>query len=114
LRELTVAQSETAVPIVALTQACVPALEPAGVQAHRHRSNARERLADGVGSGMSLQVALQAFAAAVVIGSLIALVFVQSRLIEKSPPPLAVLLQVTPIVAIAPLIVISSRVLRRR
>jgi NitT/TauT family transport system permease protein len=56
--------------------------------------------------GMTLRVALQAFAAAIVIGSLIAFVFVQSRLIEKSLFPYAVLLQVTPIVAIAPLIII--------
>jgi NitT/TauT family transport system permease protein len=54
----------------------------------------------------TLRVALQAFAAAIVLGSLIAFAFVQSRLIERSLFPYAVLLQVTPIVAIAPLIVI--------
>jgi NitT/TauT family transport system permease protein len=56
--------------------------------------------------GMTLRVALQAFVAAIVIGTLIAFLFVQSRAIEKSFFPYAVLLQVTPIVAIAPLIII--------
>jgi len=56
--------------------------------------------------GMTLRVAVQAFAASIVLGTLIAFLFVQSRLIEKSLFPYAVLLQVTPIVAIAPLIVI--------
>jgi NitT/TauT family transport system permease protein len=56
--------------------------------------------------GMTLRVALQAFAASIVLGTLIAFLFVQSRMIEKSLFPYAVLLQVTPIVAIAPLIVI--------
>src|SRR5258706_5329312 len=56
--------------------------------------------------GMTLRVAVQAFAAAIILGTAIAFLFVQSRLIEKSLFPYAVLLQVTPIVAIAPLIVI--------
>ena len=56
--------------------------------------------------GMTLRVAVQAFVAAVVLGTLIAFLFVQSRIVEKSLFPYAVLLQVTPIVAIAPLIVI--------
>ena len=56
--------------------------------------------------GMTLRVALQAFLAAVLIGTVIAFLFVQSRAIEMSLFPYAVLLQVTPIVAIAPLIVI--------
>ena len=56
--------------------------------------------------GFTMRVALQAFAAAIVIGTLIAFLFVQSRAIEKSFFPYAVLLQVTPIVAIAPLIII--------
>jgi len=55
---------------------------------------------------MTMRVALQAFAAAIVIGTLIAFIFVQSRLVEMSFFPYAVLLQVTPIVAIAPLIII--------
>jgi NitT/TauT family transport system permease protein len=56
--------------------------------------------------GMTLRVAVQAFAASIILGTLIAFLFVQSRMIEKSLFPYAVLLQVTPIVAIAPLIVI--------
>ena len=56
--------------------------------------------------GMTLRVAFQAFATAVIVGTLIAFVFVQSRAIERSFFPYAVLLQVTPIVAIAPLIII--------
>jgi NitT/TauT family transport system permease protein len=55
---------------------------------------------------VTLRVTLQAFAAAIVLGALIAFAFVQSRLIEKSLFPYAVLLQVTPIVAIAPLVII--------
>jgi NitT/TauT family transport system permease protein len=55
---------------------------------------------------VTLRVTLQAFAAAIVLGALIAFVFVQSRLIEMSLFPYAVLLQVTPIVAIAPLVII--------
>ena len=55
---------------------------------------------------VTLRVTLQAFVLAVVLGTLIAFVFVQSRAIERSFFPYAVLLQVTPIVAIAPLIII--------
>lgn len=55
---------------------------------------------------VTLRVALQAFAAAIMLGVLIAFLFAQSRLVEMSLFPYAVLLQVTPIVAIAPLIII--------
>jgi NitT/TauT family transport system permease protein len=55
---------------------------------------------------VTLGIALTALAVAVVLGVAIALVFVQSRAIEASLFPYAVLLQVTPIVAIAPLIII--------
>src|SRR6202021_402711 len=55
---------------------------------------------------VTLRVTLQAFVAAVILGTLIAFVFVQSRAIEVSLFPYAVLLQVTPVVAIAPLIII--------
>jgi len=55
---------------------------------------------------VTLRVTLQAFVLAVVLGTLIAFVFVQSRAIEISLFPYAVLLQVTPVVAIAPLIII--------
>lgn len=54
----------------------------------------------------TLKVTLIAFAVSVVLGTLIAFLFVQSKLIELSLLPYAVLLQVTPIVAVAPLIVI--------
>ena len=56
--------------------------------------------------GVTLRIALQAFLAAILIGTLVAFLFVQSRAIEMSFFPYAVLLQVTPIVAIAPLIII--------
>jgi NitT/TauT family transport system permease protein len=56
--------------------------------------------------GVTLRVTLEAFAAAVIIGTLAAFLFVQSRFIEISLFPYAVLLQVTPIVAIAPLVII--------
>jgi NitT/TauT family transport system permease protein len=55
---------------------------------------------------MTLKITFLAFFFAVVIGTLVAFLFVQSRLIELSFFPYAVLLQVTPIVAIAPLIII--------
>jgi NitT/TauT family transport system permease protein len=55
---------------------------------------------------VTLKVTFLAFFLAVVIGTLVAFMFVQSRLIEMSLFPYAVLLQVTPIVAIAPLIII--------
>jgi NitT/TauT family transport system permease protein len=56
--------------------------------------------------GVTMAIAATALALATVLGVAIALVFVQSRLIEMSLFPYAVLLQVTPIVAIAPLIII--------
>lgn len=55
---------------------------------------------------ITLKVTFGAFFLAVIIGTLIAFLFVQSRAIEASLFPYAVLLQVTPIVAIAPLIII--------
>ncbi len=55
---------------------------------------------------VTLGVALTALAIAIVAGVAIALVFAQSRWIEMSFFPYAILLQVTPIVAIAPLIII--------
>lgn len=50
-----------------------------------------------------------ALLAAVVGGGLLAILFSQSRWIERSLLPYAVILQVTPIVAIAPLILIYTR-----
>jgi len=65
---------------------------------------------DWVALGTSLlvtvKVTLLAFVAATVVGVLISFVFVQSRSIETALFPYAVLLQVTPIVAVAPLIII--------
>ncbi len=54
----------------------------------------------------TLKVTFLAFFLAVVIGVAVAFLFVQNRLIEVSLFPYAVILQVTPIVAIAPLIII--------
>jgi len=55
---------------------------------------------------VTARIALAALAIAVVAGVAVALVFAQSRIIEASLLPYAILLQVTPIVAIAPLIII--------
>lgn len=55
---------------------------------------------------ITLKVTFGAFFLAVLIGTAVAFLFVQSRTIEASLFPYAVLLQVTPIVAIAPLIII--------
>lgn len=58
---------------------------------------------------VTLRVTLAALAAAALIGGGIALLFSLSRIIELSLFPYAVILQVTPIVAIAPLIIIWVR-----
>ncbi|WP_349631965.1 ABC transporter permease [Pseudomonas abieticivorans] len=55
---------------------------------------------------MTLKITFLSFALAVVLGVIAAFVFVQSRLLEASLFPYAILLQVTPVVAIAPLIII--------
>jgi NitT/TauT family transport system permease protein len=55
---------------------------------------------------VTLKITFLAFALAVVLGVAAAFVFVQSRLMEVSLFPYAIILQVTPIVAIAPLIII--------
>ena len=55
---------------------------------------------------VTLKITFFAFACATLLGVLIAFAFVQSRTIETALFPYAVLLQVTPIVAIAPLIII--------
>ncbi|HYL24741.1 MAG TPA: ABC transporter permease [Burkholderiales bacterium] len=55
---------------------------------------------------VTLLVTLGALAAATLLGVAIALLFAQSKWIELSLFPYAVILQVTPIVAIAPLIII--------
>jgi NitT/TauT family transport system permease protein len=54
----------------------------------------------------TLRVTLMAFALAVIGGVALAILFSQSRMIETALYPYAVILQVTPVVAIAPLILI--------
>jgi NitT/TauT family transport system permease protein len=54
----------------------------------------------------TLKITVLSFVAAVLLGVAIAFAFVQSRLVETALFPYAVLLQVTPIVAIAPLVII--------
>src|SRR5690349_25049746 len=58
---------------------------------------------------VTLRITLAALAAAALFGGAIALLFSRSRLLELSLFPYAVILQVTPIVAIAPLIIIWIR-----
>ena len=54
----------------------------------------------------TLKITVLSFLTAVVLGVIVAFTFVQSRIIETALFPYAVLLQVTPVVAIAPLIII--------
>lgn len=58
---------------------------------------------------ITLKITVVAFAAAIVSGLLISILFTQSKWIERSFFPYAVVLQTTPIVAIAPLIIIWLR-----
>ena len=58
---------------------------------------------------VTLRVTLAALAAAAIFGGAIAVLFSLSRILELSLFPYAVILQVTPIVAIAPLIIIWVR-----
>ena len=55
---------------------------------------------------VTLKITLEALVAAVVVGGLLAVLFSLSRRIELSLFPYAIILQVTPIVAIAPLIIV--------
>jgi len=55
---------------------------------------------------ITMKITLLAFGVSIVVGVLFAFLLVQSRVIEASLFPYAILLQVTPIVAIAPLIII--------
>jgi NitT/TauT family transport system permease protein len=55
---------------------------------------------------VTLRVTLIALALSITIGTALAFLFVQSPIIERSFFPYAIILQVTPIVAIAPLIII--------
>ena len=54
----------------------------------------------------TLEVTVEAFIAALIAGVAVAILFSQSRLFERALYPYAVILQVTPVVAIAPLILI--------
>ncbi|MDP1753489.1 MAG: ABC transporter permease [Reyranella sp.] len=54
---------------------------------------------------VTLEITLEALAAAVIVGGLLAILFSLSRWVELSLFPYAIILQVTPIVAIAPLII---------
>ena len=58
---------------------------------------------------VTLKITFLAFGLAVVLGVAAAFLFVQSRIMEVSLFPYAIILQVTPIVAIAPLIIIWVR-----
>lgn len=60
----------------------------------------------GLSLWVTLKITMLSFALAVALGVLISFVFVQNKLIETTLFPYAVLLQVTPVVAIAPLIII--------
>lgn len=55
---------------------------------------------------VTLRVTATALLLSVLLGSLLSILFVQSRLLESALLPYAVILQVTPLVAIAPLIII--------
>ena len=55
---------------------------------------------------VTLKVTVLSFVLATVVGVLISFLFVQNRIVETALFPYAVLLQVTPIVSIAPLIII--------
>ena len=63
----------------------------------------------GAALWVTVKITLLAFLVATVAGVLISFVFVQSKAIESALFPFAVLLQVTPIVAVAPLIIIWVR-----
>jgi NitT/TauT family transport system permease protein len=59
----------------------------------------------GAATGITAVGAISGFLASIVLGSAIALIFSQSRVIRSSCYPYAIFLQTVPIVAIAPLIV---------
>jgi NitT/TauT family transport system permease protein len=67
----------------------------------------RDMLADA--ALVTLKVTAAAFLAAALGGGGLAILFSRSRLIERSLYPYAVILQVTPVVAIAPLIILWIR-----
>jgi NitT/TauT family transport system permease protein len=102
---LTVAAVLLALWQVAVTVYDVPPyLVPSPLRIAQTLVEDRVLLSDSL--GVTMEVALTALALAVVAGVAVALIFAQSRIVEASLLPYAILLQVTPIVAIAPLIII--------
>ena len=99
-----------AVALLSIWQALVVAFELPPYLVPSPALVARTLLVDGAVLGAALfttvKVTLLAFIVATVVGVLISFAFVQSRSIETALFPYAVLLQVTPIVAVAPLIII--------
>jgi NitT/TauT family transport system permease protein len=102
--------SAVAVILLALWQALVVAFEVPVFLVPSPLRVAQTMLADAAllfgALVTTLKITLLAFTCATALGVLIAFAFVQSRVIETALFPYAVLLQVTPIVAIAPLIII--------
>lgn len=96
--------------VIALWQAAVVLLElppyllPSPVRVAQSLIEDRVLLLDSL--LVTIRITLAAFILAVVLGTVAAFVFAQSRWLEMSLFPYAVLLQVTPVVAIAPLIII--------
>ena len=99
-----------AVVLLAIWQAAVTVFEVPAYLVPSPMNTAQTLIVDAPllfsAAAVTLKITLLAFAAAVVLGTLVAFAFVQSRLVETALFPYAVLLQVTPIVAIAPLLII--------
>lgn len=100
----------TGIVLIGLWEGCCRAFAVPAFLFPAPSAIARVLLSDGPtllrALGSTMEVTLAAFLCAVALGTLIAFVFVQSRAIERSLFPYAVMLQVTPVVAIAPLIII--------
>ncbi|SCK40587.1 NitT/TauT family transport system permease protein [Variovorax sp. HW608] len=98
------------VVLVALWQGIVTAMELPPYLVPSPYLMLQTLVTDWMPLGMALLVTLKitvlSFVVATVAGVLISFLFVQSKLIETALFPYAVLLQVTPIVAVAPLIII--------
>ena len=105
-----VAPLAVAVVVIALWQAWTVAYDVPAYLVPSPLVVARTLVADSAllfaSLGVTVSIALSALAVAVLLGVAIALLFVQSRWVEAAFTPYVVLLQVTPIVAIAPLIII--------
>ena len=98
------------VVLIALWQGLVTAMELPPYLVPSPYLMMQTLVTDWVPLGMALLVTLKitvlSFVVATIAGVLISFLFVQSKLIETALFPYAVLLQVTPIVAVAPLIII--------